>query len=43
MLLEVEDRLRATETRSLHLARSLARGGPILQQEPVHLTLGLSF
>ncbi len=25
------------------IARSLARGGPALQQEPVHLTLGVSF
>lgn len=25
------------------IARSLARGGPTLEQEPVHLTLGLSF
>ena len=87
ILLELEDRLRALGTRSLHLAseltagtgdqvfirggvifanrnqtdgaavgfglryerfefgiaRSLARGGPVLQQEPVHLTVGLSF
>ena len=25
------------------IARSLARGGPLLQQEPVHLTLGVAF
>ena len=25
------------------IARSLARGGPALQQEPVHLTLGVAF
>lgn len=27
----------------LGIARSLARGGPVLDQEPVHLTLGITF
>ena len=31
------------ERLELGIARSLARGGPTLEQEPVHLTLGLSF
>jgi len=31
------------ERLELGIARSLARGGPTLEQEPVHLTLGLAF